>query len=52
LYTLHGTTVNMTDFAKYIEVDIRDRIRDKKRVDPRDLENLQNITESTVFSKR
>ena len=51
LYTLLRTEVNMTDFTSYIEVDMHDRIRDKMKIDPRDLQNMVNITDKTVFSK-
>jgi hypothetical protein len=35
----------MTDFSRFVEVAVHDRIRDKKSIDPADIENLQNITE-------
>ena len=51
LYTLLRTEVNMTDFSRFVEVAVHDRIRDKKRIDPADIENLQNITDQTVFTR-
>lgn len=42
----------MTDFVRFVEVDVHDQIRDNRDlVDPADVENLQKITNETVFSR-
>ena len=41
----------MTDFVKFIEVDVHDCIRDKKPIDGADLKNMKKITKDTKFSR-
>jgi hypothetical protein len=41
----------MTDFINFVQVDVSDQVRDKRVIDPLDVDNLMNITEVTVFSR-
>lgn len=51
LFTLYRTNMNMSDFARFVEVDIHDQIRDKQIIDVSDVENLSKINENTVFTR-
>lgn len=51
LYAIFRTEINMTDFVKFVEVDVHDQRRDNLTEDPVDLVQLTHIDNSTVFSK-
>lgn len=58
LYTMYRTEVNFTDFARFVEVDVNDVVRDKlkKGYQPTqyDLHNqatLSKIDNTTVFTR-
>lgn len=52
LFTMLRTEVNMTDFVNFVEVDIRDAVRDyRPHMEASTIENLKKITKETVFTK-
>jgi hypothetical protein len=51
LYVFKGTELNITDFARFTEVDVHDQERDSAIEDPADVKHLANITEGSNFSK-
>ena len=50
LYLLYRTDMNMSDFARFIEVDVHDAIRDNTLLDEAD-KSLLNFTDSTSLTK-
>ena len=52
LFTMLRTEVNMSDFVKFIEVDIKDAVRDKRpMIAEATIDNLKKITPDTIFSR-
>lgn len=52
LFTMLRTEVNMSDFVRFVEVDIHDAVRDKRpMMEQATIDNLKKITPETVFSR-
>jgi len=52
LFTMLRTEVNMTDFVRFVEVDIHDAVRDKRpMMEQATIDNLKKISKETIFSR-